>query len=376
MSARRARHLLAPLAAAIALVAAAPAAAAPPDPAPLLLRLPDLPEGYGRAVRCAELALEGDDSVPRPLRELYERVHPRGCAVEFDRVWQAPSPSAPSRVMSFAFSVADAADAAAMVDHARALAWQASRLPLDAWAEQQAPAPVGDETRLLRTETRLPLLGLKVHGAVVVWRSGAVVGLVFGGGQGAAEPADTEQALRLAAAQQARIAAPAPVLPTDFDAAEVPLDDPSLDMPVLWLGRELSARDGRPALSLRPTFGLIEPGARVQLDYGSRHRLATVRVSLWKPRRLRRALRRELRDPSCVRRYDGGPAGIRATIYGSSSFVGEHCEHPPRRPSHYTAVAYFPGVAVTIDAEHWRAYDSPAGLRALLRALRLRPSTP
>jgi hypothetical protein len=379
VSRRRARRLLAPLVFVLALAGAPPACAAALAPEQVTLRLPDLPPGFEvsssavvingfpqRPDRCEPRRL-GDLPVQPAVRTLAARFPHRGCEITFDQAWPAPGlVPFPSLVGSAAFVFADPAGTQAALQQGQAIA--AAVLGVDArWLPPlPSPAALGDEARLY---------GFFDSSVVVVWRSGPVLSLVLALG---AREQVLPAALVLAAAQQARIDHPTPLRQSEIDDLEVPFGHPRLDVPVHWLGRRLPGRDHRPALRLisvdGPIFSPIEPEPRMTLHYGSRLHSTFVDVSLWDPGRLRRLMRRG--DPDCTRHYAVHLDGMRATIVGSSSFVGDRCRRPPRHPTFLSAIAYFPGVTVAIQADHWRRYDSPTGLRALLRALRPRLPTP
>ena len=352
--------------------AAAPAAALTPEQ--LMLRLPDLGPGYELpdGPECASAQLW--TPFPRALRTFRTRVPHDGCRLAFARTWTTPGvPAGPDYVLSTAFVFPQAAGAAAALALPRGVAASVSDLPFDEFAIAE-PAPVlGDEAVLLQTEEAATV--------VVVWRAGPVVGSVLtfsrrGGDRNA------QAALRLAAAQQARIAAPTPLDPAQDDDLEVPLDDPRLDVPVLWLGRGIEAHGALPPLALqyaeRASPRESRTGFRAALHYGRRVPGTTVTISLLAPTALRqRALRRELRDIArepCRRigRF-GVPAG-RVTIFARR----RGCSPAPEgtfalvRRSDVIAGVFVDGCVDCESAIH--RYDSVAGIRRLVRALRLRPS--
>lgn len=360
------------LALTVALVAATPAdgtATLPParDPAALTLRLPDLGPGY----IVSDETDAGTHCVPYRLSGLPGRPAHRGCDIGFTRAWHAPgAPSGPDDVESDAYVFDDAPALVSAFARPRALAAAVFGAPQRLFRPITLDPPplVGDATVVLRGDTGV---------AIAMWRSQSVLGVVLIGGRGA--QASPTVALRLAAAQQARIATPTPLLRSDLDDTEVWLDDPNLGVPVWWLGRHRAAQNGRPALGLLDgpplMTGRFQP--RLDLNYTSPGGRAGVDVALWKPRTLRRALRQDAKRAMCIRRYDGRLPGAKATIYGSYKPPRRHCEPGP--PEVLFAVAFLHRVAVTLDASDCfgcragRApYDSLAGLRVLLRALRVR----
>lgn len=383
MTRRRAARLLA--AAVCALALAAPAGAAPPAPEPdqLTLRLPDVGPSYELGgSRCAERSRSEDREWPRTLPDLAARFPHRGCVIAFGESWRVPgTPRLSDYVMSAAFSFADAAGPTAALQRPRAVAAHI----LDAKRRDLAPltvdAAIGDELLAFHSD------GFPFGGTAVLWRSGPVLALTLAAGP--ANDRTTRAALRLATAQQARIATPTPLLPADLDDVEVPLNHPRIGVPVAWLGRELPAVGRFPALRLVAVDGPVlehprtEP--RAAMSYAARGGTDHVGLSLWRPGLVRRLLRSPQLDPFCPRTFDAGVEGINATLVGyrdPAPILRDPARIPGdcarRRPDVWTAVAVLPRVAVTIEAgacggcRRRGAYDSPAGMRAIIRALRLR----
>jgi hypothetical protein len=364
------------LALAVALPVATPAAAAPaglPVPNTLTLRLPDLGPNYELwAEGCDPQPLAGHRS-PRALRDLARHARHAGCRIAFGPSWDVPNAPRDPYVESIAFAFADAARPKAALHYGRALATlvldtdRASLVPLPT-----ASAPIGEEMLVLR-RTGFPF----GRGYVVAWRSGPILAVVSVLRHPAA--ATLQAALTLAAAQQARIATPTPLLPADVDDAEVPLDDPRLRLPVIWLGHRLPAGNDRPALTL-DGVDLSPYAPQVEMGYGYRGHPDAVNISLSRPAPVRRALRNpRFERLLCLHRYDTRIPGLRAVIFGGPkpSMTARRCGHEP--PAVFSAVAFFRHVAVSIDAgacypceSRSAPFNSPAGLRAILRSLRPR----
>jgi hypothetical protein len=243
------------------------------------------------------------------------------------------------------------------------------------------PAPeIGDQAVLMRSDKAI--LGIPFSAAVVAWRSGSVLGIVAAASLTRGD-ANARAAVRLATLQQARIATPTPLRPPVNDDRLVPLDDPTLGVPVMWLGERLPAHGRFPALDLRASDEVFAFGGRPQplalLLYRTQRIPEAANVELWQPRDLRRDLRRPPRPYQCRRRFDvdvpGARAWIEATYPRRPRRASGSCPH---RGARIKAVALFDDVGVTIDASRCcrsiaDPYDSRAGLRTLLRALRPRP---
>jgi hypothetical protein len=338
------------------------------DPAALTLRLPDLGPGY--------VVSDEEDAdalcVPYQLTGLPGRPVHRGCDIDFTRAWRAPrAPAGPAIVESDAYVFDDAAALVTAFAQPRALAaavFGAPRRLFRTIALAPSP-PIGDATAVLRGDTGV---------AIALWRSGSVLGVVLVGDRGA--QGSPTAALRLAAAQQARIAAPAPRAPADLDDLEVPLDDPRIAGPIYWLGRELPASSPFPRLPLadveQPSGGDARGGLRASLHYGRDIGYGTsISVMTSDPDLLhkpgpRRELRQIRRAHCTVLDRVALPSG-HATIFTGSA-----------RCPHYGdtfALVRLPGALVTVTPEGCQVCNGPvsryrtrAGLKTLVRALRLR----
>jgi hypothetical protein len=291
----------------------------------------------------------------------------RGCEIEFARVWVAPgAPAGPDLVSSRAFVFDDVAGPRLALTRPRALV-SAMYAPFREDLKMIAPAAaIGDQAVLLREQDGLGrYIGWRTF---VLWRSGNVLAVVRASSEQSPD-ASVQAALRLAAAQQARIAAPAPLGPADNDDADVGLSTPGFDLPIYWLGHDLPARGRLPSLTLNVSLPLpTRGGPSMTLMYGDD---ATVDVDLWRPRTLRRsffrgALGMIAHDP-CTHRKRIRLAQGRATIW---SFGGRGCD---TRSEARLAIMRLPGTVVMLGVDTRRGptrYATRAGMLRLLRALR------
>ncbi len=353
---------------AVLIAAAAPASAAAP-PEDLTLRLADVGPGY---------LIPDESCVPTHLRSdgtsrvvnRIARLRHRGCEIGLWRLWVAPgAPAGPRQVSSRALVFDDAEGPQLALTRPRVVVSFMSE-PTREELEVVEPAPaIGDEAVLLRApEERFRRRSWWT--AIVLWRSGGVLAMV----QTISADADAgiQAALRLATAQQARIAAPTPLGADDNDAAEVGLDTPGFGLPVYWLGHDLAASGRLPDLTL--TFSLssrLLGREAMGMTYG---RDGGVSVALLHPRTLhqpsvRREVRRIARD-RCTRRERVPLPQGRATIWTSR---GRRCDP---RPDDTFAVARLPGVVAVlgVGVEHGplTRYATRAGMLRLLRTLRPR----
>ncbi|HMJ04221.1 MAG TPA: hypothetical protein VK506_14865, partial [Conexibacter sp.] len=202
------------------LAAAAPASAARPED--LALRLADLGPGYLIPDEsCVATRLRGDGT--SRVVDRIGRLGHRGCEIEFWRAWVPPgAPAGPHGVSSHALVFDDAEGPELALTRPRTIV-SFMYLPTREELEVVEPAPaIGDEAVLLRGPTER-FRRRTWWSAVVLWRSGNVLAAVEAIGGGSFDTS-AQATLRLAAAQQARIAAPTPLGPTDNDDAEVGLD--------------------------------------------------------------------------------------------------------------------------------------------------------
>ena len=299
----------------------------------------------------------------------------------FRQVWTTRgTPPGPAGVDTLAFAFDTPARPTTALSHPRSLV-PGLLYPSRRFLRIVEPAPlIGDQAVLMRKDRTI--LGLHVSVGVVVWRSGAVLGIVIATSLTRGD-ATARAAVRLAALQQERIANPTPLRPPVNDDRFVLLDDPTLKATVMWLGEQLPARGGFPALDLRATdqtIGLFTPPQLlIRLIYGTPRLPHTVKVALWRSRGLHRLLRRRIPPYVCQRRFDAdaprGRAWIVETLRREPRRANGRCPHSG---GDLTAIAFFNDVAVTIDASSCcrsrsDPYDSRPGLRTLLRTLRPRP---
>jgi len=352
------------LAVAATLLVATPAAAASPEE--LTLRLADIGAGYVVSANgCVSTTLRGAGR-SHVVDEVAAFPH-RGCEIKFSRVWVAPgAPAGPDLVSSRAFVFDDVAGPQLALMRPRAFVsamYASARKDL----KMIAPAPaIGDQAVLFREEDGLGrYIGRRSY---VLWRSGDVLAVVRASSEPSAD-ASVQAALRLAAAQQARIAAPTPLSPADNDDADVGLSTPGFDLPIYWLGHDLAARGSLPSLTLNVSAPLpTRGGPSMTLVYGDD---PTVAVDLWRPRTIRRSFFRSAlaiiaHDP-CTHRKRVRLAQRRATIW---SFGGRGCD---TRPEARLAVVRLPGTVVMLSVDTRRRptrYATRAGMLRLLRALR------
>lgn len=331
-----------------------------------MLRLADLPAGYTQSgdYECGPF-VSTEGASPR-IDEFLRETRPRGCTAEFHSAWHDRR-SVRSAVFSFG-TAEDASSGWALRDE---LFLRFGAVSIS--AEFTADGP-GEEAIRFDSE------GLNAPGVGVAWRDGRVLAIVFEEGLGGEEGG--EFAAELARKQDSRIHSPEPV-PDSEPGREVALDDPSIAVPVYWLGPEFEP-SGLPRLEFYEGVHLAGehgPGNEVKLDYYGEGLRFGIGVDLWKPAMWERfkttRLGRMVWDSPCARRSDLRVSGGRAIIYGGYGSGG--C--PESEPDHWLAHVYLDGVVVAVNMPNCYAcaggssgdpYNSRRGIEAVVRGLRPR----
>ncbi|HUB99751.1 MAG TPA: hypothetical protein VMS11_08000 [Solirubrobacterales bacterium] len=376
--------MLATVAALVAIAAAAALALAPDPEDPnerLALRLSDLPPGYfpldiGPEGTGIEFACEGirPSDPNRWLDRYVKRFDPVGCLGIYLRAYRVPGPARPASVVgtgamrsnSIAGAVAGFVAAGELLGKL-----VGKRQDLEEWAAEET---VGEATRLFHWG-HVPRAFLRNdrRGSFVVWRSGRVVSATF-----AAAPSfpDSDRiALELAQRQQAHVEHPTVYSEEERDDSEVALDDPSLTLPVHWLGHDFAPGHGLPSTKLQQSFAIGPASDRqLVLEYTKGIELQTWASTDWKKFVATPAGRR-IRYGRCAKATEvplvEGHAFVVAYRRDSKSCAG-------RSPDRFKAFAYFGStvVAVLPSCGSCRAganYDTPQGMKAIVRGLELRP---
>jgi hypothetical protein len=169
-----------------AVLGAATGASSPIDPAPLTLRLGDLPRGWtlGNDSGCG---MVGTEDAPPGVRDLVRRHAPRSCRRDFIQLWGG------GRVFfvesdAFTFDAEDGAREAFAIA-GPLLRYTSSLSGIAAPTPATAPAGLGDEAAAFETR-RAYLPGPQPSAAfAVVWRNGGVLATVVAGSRWEADAA-------------------------------------------------------------------------------------------------------------------------------------------------------------------------------------------
>lgn len=375
------------------------------DPAQLVLRLTDLPDGYrvGDDSGCGPLDVEGASP---SLAHVALAYRPNGCTMQFERVYRTtPAGEDPPLVESVAFVFDTSEEAQVGFGAGDALVRYVTGE--DELREAGASGELGEQTRWFATRDAL-VAGHPGHpGFAVLWRSGRVVATVFVAG--ISGPTGERATLSLGKKQLATIQSPSPVTRSEQNDREVALDNPRLGVDVYWLGREFSPGNGLPDIRLSDTSGPLRlgesPGNVVKIDY-----TRGVNVDIWErptwDRFLHTKLGRLVWDSPCARsRTLTLPRG-RAVIFGgyapdvplpSPVVAGRHHTHPTgapgsvpqvlpcpdRPPDRFLAHVYLGNEVVSANLPYCFScaprpkgdlYNSWHGMEAIAQGLRLRPT--
>jgi hypothetical protein len=325
----------------------------------MMLRLGDLPEGfrYGDDRGCGEVGTT-EGSRPELDRFIIE-TRPRACLGEFNRAYGHE----PGQVQTALFRFDSEADAERAWERRKPLFGSYSSIFIT------TERPRGE---FVEFDSR----GLNSPGVGETWRDGTLVVAVYE--EGLAGDEGRHFARDLAARQRRRIEAPSEPDEKHEDDRQVGLDDPSIAVPVYWLGTEF-APEGLPRLELYRGDHLRGdgPGNEVKIDYqGGR---AAVNLDLWKPDDWRAfkttRLGKMIWSGPCARRSEFAVDGGRAEIFGGYS---KGCDG---EPDHWLAHVYYPNVVVAVNMSYCYAcggrsasdpYNSREGMEAVVRGLKRR----
>lgn len=377
-----------------AMAAAPTRAIGQPD---LLLRLHDLPPGYlnqelqeeqGEKSLCSSLS--HTRSAPEALGSFIDRFHPRGCLGAYYRLFSVPNqPAGPVTVGTGVLRMesARAADAAW-----RVVPELLGRLTNDRPPREVArPKPVGAAARLFHLDSRsrfYPFGRLGPDTSFLVWRSGHTLAAVMAIGESFGEV--DEAVARLARRQQAHVRKPTPYAAAERFDGEVPLDDPALETPVYWLGRNFRPGDGLPANRLFASYssdgGDEEmPGSLLAVWY------RTIRLHTWTQATWAQYVDtpagRAIASWHCTKTRTIAVPGGYAAIYGG--YKKDYGRCPTKAPRAFTARVYLGELVIAVNPiplsppgpfapsplfiETADPYGSFKGMEAIVRGLRLRP---
>jgi hypothetical protein len=375
---------------ALTLTAADAAPSKGPDQTRLLLRFSDLVLGYmnfdfgegeDRPIFCSQLTHPED--TPPKLKRFILRFHPRGCIGAYFRLFVPPGKE-PGPTFIGTGVMALGSDRAADAGW-RVVPQLLGRLLGDGPPrEVDTTIGIGSATRLFHATLPGEARVLGRRTSFLVWRSGNTLAVVetFGPKLGK----DDRDAAALAPLQQAHIENPTPYTGAERYDAEVPLDDPALEQPTYWLGRNFKPTGFSPThLEWVETFesqtGREKTGKETRLEYESQD-FDNLVIDEWNPRQWRvfqkSKLSHALVSWHCTQtRTVQLPEGT-ATVYAGYRHNYRKCPAGP--PTSFTARASLPGAFVAVESPYGLHFASPSGaygsyeaMETVLDSLALRP---
>lgn len=367
----------------------------------LILRLHDLSPGYlsvelqeeqGEQTLCSPLHRSRDN--PPALERFVVRFLPKGCVGAYGRLFVVPGqPAGPIVVGTGVLPMVS--------DKAADAAWHVvpellGRLTHDRRPrELAAPERIGSATRLFHPVAPLrfyPFFGkIGPAASFLVWRSGNTLAVVMAIGESFDEV--DRAAVELAGRQQVHIRKPTRYTRAERFDGEVSLDDPSLETPVYWLGRNFRPGRGLPDNRLFASFPLDGseeevPGALLGVWYGQ-IQLYTWTQATW-PQYAGTPAAHAIASWRCTKKKTIEIPGGYATIYGGYKKNYRRCPDEP--PKAFTARVYVGDLVVAVNPiwvdpvpdppgfesppffiETVNPYGSFKGMEAIVRTLRLRP---
>lgn len=365
------------------------------DQSRLVLRLPDLPAGYGngylgegsRADGLFCQAFSRSSDKPDPVAEFARMYRAKGCIAAYASRFTIPGQE-PFAPVVFSGAMALGSPAAA-VDAWHLVPTMLGRLLRGGPPrEVETSARVGAQTRLFHTaQARYPyLIRGEQKASFLAWRSGSTVAVVVA--MGASVATNDRVVAELAPLQQAHILEPTPYTAAERFDGEVGLDDPAIDIPVYWLGRTFKPGGGLPPNKLfRSGFGepipeetgkFIAEGTYppLEVDYEN------IRLATWTPQTWRifadSMTAKAITSWKCTRTRTVPIAGGGATIFGG--YKKDYARCPKKAPRAFTAWVDVAGLKIVVNPppapdfiETVNPYGSFEGMEAIVGALRERP---
>jgi hypothetical protein len=375
------------MAAALFLLAASTASAVTKPTGDLLaggeetvLRLHDLSPGYQISddSSCGPLGPpeETSDRLARRFARWIVEHWPEGCDYQYEQVFEVPGLGpAPPLV-----------EAATLNTQSEEVADNGFKLLSELLTRSEEARergmvsipPSGTLGRLFRSRKVLVEGKKNQPGSFLYWRYGKLIAVVQAAGMNPLR--NDRAAIHFAQIQQQRLEAPTPYTEAEQDDTEVWLDDPSLKFPIYWVGRRFDPGQGLPATELEEAFsGAVgPPGEKASLWYEG------FNLDTWTRRSWKRfqptVLGRMNLKPNCVRKHEVELETGRAVVYtGYGRRRLGAC--PKQPPDNYWAIAHLDRMVIGVNlllctrcVDHGDGpYASLAGMKAIVRALTLRP---
>jgi hypothetical protein len=353
-----------------------------------LLRRQDLGPGYfflrrpnegqpSPQITCDRL--KPSDEEPK-LAAFLDRFPVNGCFAIYVRIFDAgDGRPAPHLVGTGAVDVGSPKGAAALLRVAGLTVSHGFEDELP--KEVPAPEQVGDETKLFRVENFQIFGEEEAEASILAWRSGTSVGATYA--QAGSPKANDQEAIDLARLQQQHLEHPTPYMRAERDDSEAGFEDPSIAVPIYWLGRSFEAGGALPTAQLEGAVapnsvfkGL--PGEKLEIYYTHELSLGTWTAAGWQKFSATPRARRLMGLP-CTKTARVHLAEGTATLYAAPRHKTGPCASNP--PVHYFATAEIGGVVVAVNLESCprcntaaggSTYNSMAAMKSAVKALQPR----
>jgi hypothetical protein len=365
------------------------------DQSEMVLRLTDLPPGFANGYLGEGRGDDGllcesfsDPSAQHGgMVDFVRRYRPSGCIASYSSLYEIPGqqPVAPvvfSGVLALGSATA-AGDAWNLVPTMLRRALIGGQL-----RKVETSIEVGARTRLFHTPRAwFPyLLRGKHKASILAWRSGNTIAVVVA--MGGSVATNDRVVAELAPRQQAHILEPTPYTGAERSDAEVGLDDPAIDLPVYWLGRNFrpghGLSDNRLFRSYHSDKPLPETGGDIsEKPYGllgisyENIWLDTWTPATWSVFADSRA-GRAITTWKCTRTRTIPLTEGTATIFAGYKENFRRC--PKKAPKAFTAWVDLGEVRIVVNSppawdfiETVNPYGSFEGMEAIVRSLVLRP---
>lgn len=364
------------------------------DQSRLILRLHDLPAGFlnleareeqGEKPICSPLTHSSD--TPPQLAKFILAFHPKGCFAAYSRLFTVPGEE-PAPALVGTGVLALGSNAAADAGWAVLPTLLGQLFHKGELHEVRTGLKVGEATRLFHAKN-LPYPYSRVgrHVTFLAWRSADALAVVMTAG---APFTDLGRfAAEFAERQEAHIEKPTRYALAERFDGEVPLDDPAINLPVYWLGRNFRPGNGLPPNRLFQSGFLGEAIPEENLRFGSEAPVPPLEVDYeniwlktWTPATwnvfAKSKTGRVVTTWKCTRTRTVAIAGGSATIFAGYDKDFKRC--PKRAPDVFNAWVEVGGVTVVVNSppapdfiEKVNPYGSFEGMEAIVGALKLRP---
>lgn len=369
------------------------------DQSRMVLRLPDLPPGYGNGYLGEGLGSDGllctafsDPSAQHDgMAGFVRNYRPRGCMAAYESRFPLPGQDAAAPAV-FSGVIALGSDAAAE-DAWDLIPTMLRRVLIGVPPQEVATSlRVGSRTRLFHTGRAFYPYALrgKHPASFLAWRSGNTVAVVVA--MGGTVATNDRTVAELAPRQEAHILEPTPYTEAERSDAEVGLDDPAIDVPVYWLGRTFRPGGGLKPNRLASAYFQSEPrpeevhgtgpvrfaeapGGLLSIGYAN-FQLETWTPATWHVFTESKASR-VVTGWKCTRTRTVTLPDRSATIF--AGYAKNYGTCPTKPPNGYTAWVEIGGVKVVVNPPllgnrlFETPYDSFAAMEAIVRSLKLRP---